>query len=235
MSARAYDAVLCDIDGVLRIWPPADDIEHENRLAPGTLAAIAFAPERLVPAITGEVTDEHWRAATATAVAEVCGSAERARAAVATWSRLEPEVDAEAVTLLRAARVLVPIALVSNGTTRLERDLARQGLHDVADALINTARIGFIKPDPRVYRIASERVGVPLHRCLFVDDSEPNVTAARELGMPAVHFRTIADLRDALGPLPALPETSSPTFSHAARSASRILPAIATTAGLGVP
>ncbi|MEU9372096.1 HAD-IA family hydrolase [Streptomyces avermitilis] len=39
--------------------------------------------------------------------------------------------------------------------------------------------IGVAKPDPRVYRIASERVGASAERCLFIDETEANVTAAR--------------------------------------------------------
>ncbi|MFG2669294.1 hypothetical protein [Streptomyces sp. NPDC048445] len=63
------------------------------------------------------------------------------------------------VALLASVREVAAVALVSNATTRLELDLDRQGLSGVADAVVNTARIGVAKPDPRVYRIAAERVG----------------------------------------------------------------------------
>ncbi|MEU7067283.1 HAD-IA family hydrolase [Streptomyces sp. NPDC046161] len=58
----------------------------------------------------------------------------------------------------------------------------------LADAVVNTARIAVAKPDPRVYLIAAERVGAPAHRCLFIEDAAANVTAAREVGMPALHY-----------------------------------------------
>ncbi|MFB8003543.1 HAD-IA family hydrolase [Nocardia sp. NPDC056000] len=205
MAAPAYDAVLCDIDGVLRLWPPADDIERGHQLAVGTLAATAFAPDRLLPAITGQITDEQWRAAVAADIAHACGSVSRAHAAVNEWSKLEPRVNDDAVTLLRRAGEAATVALVSNGTTRLEQDLTRQGLSGLADILINTARIGYAKPDPRVYQITSEQIGVPLHRCLFIDDTEINVATARDLGMIAVHYRQLDDLRNALHDLPVIP------------------------------
>lgn len=81
---------------------------------------------------------------------------------------------------------------------RTECDLRRQGLDDVADVVVNTSRIGYAKPDPRVYAIAAQRVRVPVHQCLFIDDTAANVTAARGLGMPAIHYRRPSDLRDAL-------------------------------------
>jgi HAD superfamily hydrolase (TIGR01509 family) len=125
----------------------------------------------------------------------------RAHALVTAWSGLMPRVDQEVVSLLTRAGEVATVALVSNATTRLECDLARQGLNDLADAVVNTARIGVAKPDPRVYLIAAERVGAPVHRCLFIDDTVVNVTAAREVGMAALHYRQLEDLRDALSHL----------------------------------
>ncbi|MFC9246096.1 HAD family hydrolase [Streptomyces sp. NPDC057136] len=65
-------------------------------------------------------------------------------------------VPIEVVALLKRARKAVTVALVSNATTRLDSDLARQGLDVLADAVVNTAHIGVAKPDPRVYLIAAE-------------------------------------------------------------------------------
>ena len=147
------------------------------------------------------MSDEQWRSAVAHDLADLCGSTDRAHAAVAAWSDLMPHVDQEVVSLLARARTVATVALVSNATTRLERDLARQGLEDLADTVVNTARVGIMKPDPRVYHLAAELVGAPVHRCLFIDDTAANVTAAREVGMTALHYRQIEDLRDALAPL----------------------------------
>ncbi len=203
MTVLPYDAVLCDIDGVLRHWPAPGhaDLDRLHGLAAGTLAAAAFTPSRLHPAITGRITDEQWRSAVAADIAHACGSTNRARGIVSAWSDLMPRVDHEVVALLRSARRVAAVALVSNATTRLESDLARQGLDVLADAVVNTARIGAAKPDPHVYRVAAEQVEAPVHRCLFIDDTPADVTAARDVGMTAVHYRTIEDLRHALAPL----------------------------------
>ncbi|MFD8983815.1 HAD family hydrolase [Streptomyces sp. NPDC059564] len=210
MTVRPYDAVLCDIDGVLRHWPAPgpDDLDHAHGLPAGTLAEAAFAQSRLHPAITGEVTDEEWRSALATDLVDVCGSTDRARSIVAAWSDLMPRIDYEVVSLLTRVREVATVALVSNATTRLESDLARQGLDDLADTVVNTSRIGVAKPDLRVYLIAAERVGAPVHRCLFIDDTIANVIAAREVGMTALHYRQIEDLQDALS---ALLATATPS------------------------
>jgi putative hydrolase of the HAD superfamily len=201
MSGRPYDAVLCDIDGVIRHWPALDDIELAHDLPLGSVAAAAFSSSRLDPAITGSITDAQWRSAIARDLADTCGSTAIARAVVRAWSSMQPRADDQVVALLSRARQYVTVALVSNATTRLEQDLARLGLDDVADIVISSARVGVAKPDPRFYVIAAERAGAPARRCLFVDDTAANVTAASEAGMTGVLYRQFEDLRAALEPL----------------------------------
>jgi len=61
-----------------------------------------------------------------------------------------------------------------------------------------SCRTGLRKPDPRAYAHAVERLGVPAGACLFVDDREENVVAARESGMDAVRFTGAPALREEL-------------------------------------
>ena len=73
MGDRPFDALLVDLDGVLRRWPDMEDLDLAHDLPAGTLAAAAFAPARLRPAITGDCTDGQWRAAVAADLAATCG------------------------------------------------------------------------------------------------------------------------------------------------------------------
>lgn len=182
---QRFDAVLCDLDGVLRQWRPMSDLEQLYRIPPGTLAATAFAPDRLLPAVTGLHTDDEWRAGIE---ADLRRHTPDAAALVAAWSAEVGVLDEEVLAILRLAREDGPVVVVTNATTRLAADVAALGLATQVDAIVNSAELGFAKPDPRVYHAAAETAGVPLTRCLFVDDSAGNVDAARELGMPALHF-----------------------------------------------
>jgi 2-haloacid dehalogenase len=47
---------------------------------------------------------------------------------------------------------------------------------------------GLVKPDPAIYRLLCEKVGMEPEELLFVDDSAANVEAARELGFEICHF-----------------------------------------------
>jgi mannitol-1-/sugar-/sorbitol-6-phosphatase len=58
------------------------------------------------------------------------------------------------------------------------------------------------KPDPAGYGLAAERLGVPIERCLVVEDAAPGVEAGRRSGAPTAGLRglhgdvTVADLAD---------------------------------------
>jgi putative hydrolase of the HAD superfamily len=198
MGVFRFGAVLCDLDGVLRRWPPMRDLDQAHDLPPGSFAAAAFGPGRSAAAITGECTDEQWRAAVTAELAASFGP-ERAAAVVAEWSALTGELDAEVAGLLAGVRAHgVPVVLVSNATTRLEADVERLGIGDHVDHVVSSARVGVAKPHPRIYRLAAAAAGVPVERCLFVDDAVANVDAARALGMTALLFEGAAGLRELL-------------------------------------
>jgi putative hydrolase of the HAD superfamily len=70
-----------------------------------------------------------------------------------------------------------------------------------------SAEVRFIKPDPAIYEHTLHGLGVSAAETLFVDDREPNIRAARALGMHAIQFLSISQLKDDLEALgfPLLP------------------------------
>jgi putative hydrolase of the HAD superfamily len=78
---------------------------------------------------------------------------------------------------------------------------AKLPLDEIFELIVDSAWVGMRKPDPAIYELVLERLGdgIAPADCLFVDDNEQNVEAARELGMAAVHFRetdqAIAEIR----------------------------------------
>ena len=66
---------------------------------------------------------------------------------------------------------------------------------ELFETVVDSAFVGVRKPDPRIYELTLERVGLPPGVCLFVDDMEINCEAAAELGLEVVHFRETAQAR----------------------------------------
>lgn len=81
------------------------------------------------------------------------------------------------------------LGIVSNAWPSLERTYRSLGLHVFFDAFVISSRLGCLKPDPRIYRVAIEQIGVEPKSILFVDDDTEYVRAAESLGMLGVVLR----------------------------------------------
>jgi epoxide hydrolase-like predicted phosphatase len=79
----------------------------------------------------------------------------------------------------------------------------RERLAEHFDVTVISGEVGLRKPDPAIFHLAMGRLEVPASACAFVDDNEPNVVVAEQLGMFAVLHegddgRTVAALEDFL-------------------------------------
>jgi len=63
------------------------------------------------------------------------------------------------------------------------------------DALVWSFQLGIAKPDPAIYEHALKQLGTSAGETLFIDDKLVNVEAARDLGMQALVYTTMAALR----------------------------------------
>jgi len=54
------------------------------------------------------------------------------------------------------------------------------------DHVIESAKIGLRKPDPRIYQMMVEALGVDPRRCVYLDDLGVNLKPAREMGMTTI-------------------------------------------------
>ncbi|MGW5352449.1 HAD family hydrolase [Streptomyces sp. NPDC004031] len=197
--ARPFDAVLCDLDNVIRFFDTSAlaALERAAGLPAGATAAVAFAPEVDGPLLLGRITKREWAATIAAGLADRVSPAQATELAAA-MAHSPFRADPAVVALLRRLRPHMPLVLVTNADLGLEADLDTLGLSDLPHHVVSSARVCVAKPAREIYEIAATRAGVPPHRCLFVDDREENVTAAAALGMTGLHYRTLADLERAL-------------------------------------
>lgn len=202
MTVSPIDAVLCDFDGVIRHFDQSGlaVLEREAGLPEGSTYAAAFAPELAQPLILGRLTKSRWADLIADALTARTGAA-TARALSSAFTTTPVHADAVVVALLREVRLRRPLVLVTNGTPWTDQGLADLGLTDLAHHVVNSAVFGSAKPEPAIYHHAAARAGAAPERCLFIDDSPKNVTAATALGMTGHHYTTPDALRTALAPL----------------------------------
>src|SRR6201987_2826203 len=68
------------------------------------------------------------------------------------------------------------------------------------DHVIESARIGLRKPDPRIYRMMTEQLNVDPKNCVYLDDLGVNLKPAREMGMTTIK---VVSASQAIGELEA--------------------------------
>ena len=71
------------------------------------------------------------------------------------------------------------------------------------DHVIESAKIGLRKPDPRIYQMMTETLQVDPRNCVYLDDLGVNLKPAREMGMATIKVlngpQAIAELEAATG------------------------------------
>lgn len=116
-------------------------------------------------------------------------------------------IDEATVKLVRELRERgVSTVLLSNswGNT-----YPRRLIDELFDAVVISGEVGLRKPDPRIYHLALDRVGVRPEQAVFVDDATPNTEAAEALGMHAIRHTDPAETRRRLAQLvPGIPSTA---------------------------
>ncbi|HYB98821.1 MAG TPA: HAD family phosphatase [Candidatus Limnocylindrales bacterium] len=95
----------------------------------------------------------------------------------------------EVIDAVSRIRRRMPTALLTNNIVEWRADW--QGLLDIPslfDVVIDSSAVGCRKPEPRIYEITQQRLGVPHQQIFFVDDIGQNLKAARALGWKTLLF-----------------------------------------------
>ncbi|HLL86768.1 MAG TPA: HAD family phosphatase [Thermoleophilaceae bacterium] len=105
----------------------------------------------------------------------------------------------EAVRSVRSAGVRTGLISNSWGAGRYDRSV----FPELFDGVVISGEVGLHKPQPEIYELGAERVGVPAQECVFVDDLRENCEGAQAVGMTAVLHRgaerTLPELERLLG------------------------------------
>jgi putative hydrolase of the HAD superfamily len=113
----------------------------------------------------------------------------------------QSEPNSEALSLLaelaHSGRFL--LAALNNESRELNQyRIERYGLRDHLRVFLSSCFLGVRKPDPRIYRLALDLTQRRAGDCIFVDDREANVEAARSIGMHSIQYRSVGDLQGLL-------------------------------------
>ena len=99
----------------------------------------------------------------------------------------------------------IPVALATSaGKTNIEYTLSGTGLKPYFDVLVGGEEVSQGKPDPEIFLVAAQRLGILPQRCLVFEDALLGVEAACQAGMKAVAITTTLRAKDFVGLCPVV-------------------------------
>jgi epoxide hydrolase-like predicted phosphatase len=114
------------------------------------------------------------------------------------WS--SDRVDEELVDFIQSLRPNYKIGLLSNSFIDARQSLSKRfpGLLNIFDEIVFSSEVKMAKPDPRIYCLMLDKLGLEPESTIFVDDFRENVEAAHALGIHAIQFRNSRQARQAV-------------------------------------
>jgi epoxide hydrolase-like predicted phosphatase len=184
-------AVVFDWGGVMEALPSHATIaQWERRLAlsPGTLAAVMWWSDAWRQLSVGAITNEEY----AEHIAQGLNLPDVAAAeGFLDEFFAEDRFHREVAAAVRALRGRYKTGLLTNnfpGAEKAIRDKLGYDVHTEFDVCINSAQVGLRKPDPAIFYLTLDQLGVEPQRTIFLDDILRNVDSARELGIHTLQF-----------------------------------------------
>jgi len=167
-------------------WDMARDLEAAHGLAPSSIVDTLYRTETWRDIERGIGDPVAWRAL---AHRELERRAGRSLPALhEQWRQAQAPIAAN-LALVRSLRPRYGLSVLSNADLSLRARLERDDLAALFDDVVISAEVGLAKPEAAVFHLAAERLGVAVAECVFVDDGDRNVEAARDVGMRAVLYR----------------------------------------------
>jgi len=194
------NAIIFDYGNVLCLQPTAEDIEGSAQIlgiSPDSFRELWGRNRDLYD--RGDLSgEEYWNkfaedARTNLDASQLQGLYERD---VTMWSRLNPDMVGWLSALSAAGMQTAVLSNMHMGMVQHARH-AFQWL-DGVNVKTFSAEVRLIKPDPAIYEHCLRSLNCVPSDALFIDDREVNVQAARAIGIHALQFQSLAQLRSEL-------------------------------------
>jgi putative hydrolase of the HAD superfamily len=202
MSETRFRAVLFDFGGVLTtsVWDSFASFLRKEGLDPDTIKNLFRSDPEALRDLRGLETGTLTEGEFETKLGRRLGLRDPEGLIDSMFEGMRPdEAMVATVKEIRAAGLLTGLISNSWSTSHYDRNL----LAELFDTAVVSAEVGLHKPQPEIYRLAAERLGVEPAECIFVDDLRENIEGAEAVGMTGVRHRsppeTIAKLTELTG------------------------------------
>ncbi len=190
-------AVLFDFGGVIvrtEYQAPREHLAERLNMTYEDLSKVVFESETSRQASIGRMTTEaHW-VAVAGRLSRPASEGPKIREEFFAGDVL----DRELADFIRSLRPQFKTGLVSNAWPDTRDYLIQNHLDEAFDAVIISAEVGIMKPEPAIFELALKRLDVAPPDAVLIDDTNVNVEAAQKFGMRGILFRNPKQMQSEL-------------------------------------
>ncbi|HEY61005.1 MAG TPA: HAD family phosphatase [Anaerolineae bacterium] len=198
---RKLKAVVFDMGGVLlkTVDPlPREQLAHRYSMTRPELEALVFGSGFSHQAEVGSISREQYWYEVATAVGEDNMNMPEFVENFFSGDSLDKQLMQFACSLKPRYR----LGLLSNAFIDARKDLhTRFGFLDIFDVSIFSYEVKVRKPDPRIFKIMLDRLGIQPEETVFIDDLSVNVESACKVGLQAIQFKSREQVLEELSAL----------------------------------
>lgn len=184
-----YQAIIFDFFGVIQADPYKKWLNKHGLKREGPYAEASDLADR------GDITKDQFHARLSELSGEPIKEVE-----TAFYDPLE--ADATLISFIGKLHKKYKIGLLSNSRGDYLRPiLVRHGIEHLFDVDVISSEAGVIKPDPRIFKLTLEKLGVRPEQAVFIDDNSYNTEAASGIGISSILYRDLATLKEELAAL----------------------------------
>lgn len=113
------------------------------------------------------------------------------------------------VRLLKYIRGLEPdfkLGIISNAGADWVLKILGQSNQKLFDSIILSYRVGMLKPEPKIYKMSADELGVKLEECVFIDDIKTFCVGAEAAGMKSIWYKDYEQFKKELEKILAGPD-----------------------------
>jgi putative hydrolase of the HAD superfamily len=197
-----FRAVCFDLGGVVFDSPfdALAELEAEHGLEPGAINRVIVSGTAWADNERGRLSPDAFMTAFDDELAGFPFGAEEVMDRIRNHLRVRPTM-VMAIDRIRDAGVLT--AAITNNWRETDGSTTGDRIRDHFDVFVESAVEGVHKPDPAIYRLALDRLGVEASEAVFLDDIGRNLKSARALGMTTIKVEdpaeALVELSDLLG------------------------------------
>jgi putative hydrolase of the HAD superfamily len=210
VSEGPFQVVFFDFGGVLTnpVWDSFAAFCRQEGLDPDAVKRLFREDPEALALLrrleTGAISEDDFERG----FGEMLGLKNHQRLIDSMFAGMTPDEEMlDAVRDLRRAGIQTGLISNSWSVDHYDRDLLRE----LFEVVVISAEVKLHKPEPEIYLLAAERLGVEPGACLFVDDLRENCEGAEAVGMTAVRHRSTGETRERLAALTGVRLTVSPS------------------------